>query len=191
MSRGSPITDEELKSLKEAFALYDTENKGSIDHKHFGTILKSLHIEHNDEKVKKIVEKSDKNHDGHIDFDEFVSAMTHFLTPEITEEPEQVEDKTRDIQVTKQKSRENYSRCLSRHEKDELKQLFGKFDKNGDGQISEDELKEVMKGLGEKLSDQEIKDMMNDADTNQDGFIDFNEFAALTPKDPEKQQQKK
>ncbi|OBZ85190.1 Calmodulin, partial [Choanephora cucurbitarum] len=171
-------------------------HNGFIKLSQFGDILKSLNIEHDAKKLETIVKKSDKNHDGRIDFDEFVSVMTHFLPPQYTDEPEQVEEandnknRTRDINSNRQKSRERYSRCMSRHETEEMKMCFSKFDKNGDGQISEAELKEVMNDLGENLSDQEIKDMMNDADTNKDGFIDFNEFAALAPKMGEEEKTK-
>ncbi|KAI9260207.1 hypothetical protein BY458DRAFT_516515 [Sporodiniella umbellata] len=73
------------------------------------------------------------------------------------------------------------SRSMSHHEVEELKKCFEKFDKNGDGQISENELKEVMKDLGENLSDTEIKDMIQEADSNKDGKIDFEEFKKLLP----------
>lgn len=47
------------------------------------------------------------------------------------------------------------------------------FDKNGDGFITSDELKNVMTNLGEKLSDEEIEDMIKEADLNGDGKVDF------------------
>ncbi|KAG1225382.1 hypothetical protein G6F68_019939 [Rhizopus microsporus] len=74
-----------------------------------------------------------------------------------------------------------YFRSMSRHEADELKVCFEKFDKNGDGQISEEELKQVMNELGERLTGEEIKDMIKDADTNNDGQISFEEFKGLIP----------
>lgn len=169
--------------------MYDTNHNGAIDLQQFAEILKSLNIETNDDKLDVILKKVDKNHDGEIDFDEFVSAMTHLLTQdkEITSEPESLRRwKTYPAPEAQESSKENkdkshYSRRMSVHEADDLKLCFAKFDKNGDGQISEEELKEVMGGLGEKLTDAEIKDMMHDADTNRDGFIDFEEFKALMP----------
>jgi calmodulin len=36
-----------------------------------------------------------------------------------------------------------------------------------------------MAGLGEKLTDRDLKDMLGDADENQDGFINIDEFKAM------------
>ena len=57
---------------------------------------------------------------------------------------------------------------------EEMKQAFRVFDKDGDGFISAAELKEVMKSLEEKLTDDEIKEMLTEADTDGDGKIGFN-----------------
>ena len=61
----------------------------------------------------------------------------------------------------------------SEEPEEELKQAFKVFDKDGDGYISADELKEVMKNLGESLSAKEVDDMLKEADINGDGKIDF------------------
>jgi len=53
------------------------------------------------------------------------------------------------------------------------------FDKDGSGKISKQELKEVMKNLGENLSDQEITEMIREADDNGDGEVDFEEFVKM------------
>lgn len=173
-----------------AFSLYDTDKNGAIDLQHFASILKSLNVETNDNKIKIILDKIDKNHDGQIDFDEFVNAMTVLLTqPEGLGEttsngyPNGLNQETNETTQPKKKDthKRSYSRRLSSFGLDELRLCFDKFDQNGDGQISTDELKEVMMGLGEKLTDEEIKDMMSDADVNKDGFIDFSEFKALMP----------
>ena len=65
-----------------------------------------------------------------------------------------------------------------------LEVFFGFFDKNGDGYISRSELKEALDKLGEDFSDDEIEFMIREADTDQDGEIDYKEFArAMTKKD--------
>lgn len=63
--------------------------------------------------------------------------------------------------------------------KQELKDCFARFDKDGNGFITRDELANVMTSLGEKLSDQELAEMMADADVNGDGKINYDEFVTL------------
>eukprot|EP00116_Pleurobrachia_bachei_P014004 sb/3474266/ len=53
------------------------------------------------------------------------------------------------------------------------------FDKNGDGKISSVELRDVMVSLGEKLTDDEIDQMIREADTNNDGYVDYEEFVKM------------
>ena len=62
---------------------------------------------------------------------------------------------------------------------DELFQIFKQFDKNDDGKISAAEIRYVMNYMGENLTDDDINKMLQVADTNNDGFVDFEEFKAL------------
>jgi len=61
----------------------------------------------------------------------------------------------------------------------ELREAFKVFDKNGDGKISAEELKEVMGNLGETLTEDEIGQMIMEADTNKDGYVDYEEFCRM------------
>ena len=61
----------------------------------------------------------------------------------------------------------------------ELRSAFSLFDKDSNGLISADELRHVMKTLGEDLTEDEIDQMMREADTNGDGQINYEEFVAM------------
>ena len=50
------------------------------------------------------------------------------------------------------------------------------FDRDGNGTIDREELRDVMQQLGEKLSEEDIEEMIQDADQNGDGVIDYKEF---------------
>ena len=63
---------------------------------------------------------------------------------------------------------------LGEKERATLKEAFDYFDKNKDGKISADELKQVMKSLGQKPSDRTVKKMMKSvSNEDQVGFDNF------------------
>lgn len=64
-------------------------------------------------------------------------------------------------------------------ENHDMKQAFDLFDKNHDGRISSDELGRVLRTLGHDHSQEEVEDMIKTADTNENGFVEFDEFVAM------------
>jgi hypothetical protein len=54
----------------------------------------------------------------------------------------------------------------------ELRDAFNVFDRDGTGTISRDELRNVMKSIGEHLTEDELDEMLKLADENGDGQID-------------------
>jgi calmodulin len=72
------------------------------------------------------------------------------------------------------------ARKMNNQDKDaEIREAFNVFDKDGSGKISKDELRHIMKSLGEDLSEEEIQQMILEADTNGDGEIDYDEFVRM------------
>ncbi|GLC41135.1 hypothetical protein PLESTB_001795100 [Pleodorina starrii] len=59
-----------------------------------------------------------------------------------------------------------------------LKRAFQFFDKDGNGEISVQELRTTMHELGDLLTDEEITSFMTIMDVNNDGAIGYNEFLA-------------
>ena len=54
-----------------------------------------------------------------------------------------------------------------------ISQAFAVFDKDGDGFISADELRNVMNSLGENLTDEELEEMIKEADADGDGEVNY------------------
>ncbi|KAL3362898.1 hypothetical protein AABB24_012274, partial [Solanum stoloniferum] len=61
----------------------------------------------------------------------------------------------------------------------ELRGIFATFDKNNDGYITKQELKQSLKNIGIFMEDGDILEMVEKVDSNKDGLIDIDEFYEL------------
>jgi len=53
------------------------------------------------------------------------------------------------------------------------------FDHNNDGSISKEELREAMVNFGTRCTEDDFTSMFAEADKNNDGYIDFDEFVLM------------
>lgn len=63
--------------------------------------------------------------------------------------------------------------------KEEMKEVFNKFDKNGDGKISREELISILSALGSAPSSDEVDRIMSEMDKDGNGYVDLEEFMAF------------
>ncbi|KAL9125382.1 MAG: hypothetical protein Q9217_005405 [Psora testacea] len=118
----------------------------------------------------------DDNGDGEITAAELGSVMRSLgLKPSDTE----LQDLMNEIDVDRSGtiSFEEFSTIMAQKVKQsdsdaELKAAFEVFDKDGNGTISAEELRNLMKSIGEDLTDQDIEEMVKEADKDGDGNID-------------------
>lgn len=68
---------------------------------------------------------------------------------------------------------------LTEEEISEFKEAFQLFDEDGDGNITIDELRKVMYGLGQRPSEAELKAMIDEVDEDGGGEIDLGEFTIM------------
>ena len=64
-------------------------------------------------------------------------------------------------------------------ERDDLRAVFGLFDEDKNGLISEDELKTMVKSFGRDTAEVNLKEVVSKFDANGNGQIDFEEFVTL------------
>ncbi|XP_060668384.1 calmodulin-like protein 3 isoform X1 [Ziziphus jujuba] len=67
----------------------------------------------------------------------------------------------------------------SKRKTQELRQIFATFDKNSDGFITKQELRESLKNIRIFMTDRDLEEMVVKVDSNGDGLIDFDEFCLL------------
>jgi len=147
-----PLTEEKIAEYTDAFKLFDADGNGHIDAKELQEVLQKIGIEATLEQAQEMIAEVDKDKNGTIELPEFIEMM----------EKHDAQEEADDIEG--------------------LQMAFRAFDIDGNGKIDRAELAQVMKNLGQELTDEEIDAMMKEADTDGDGAIDFEEFKALMSK---------
>ncbi len=67
-----------------------------------------------------------------------------------------------------------YGKILQNEQDEEdLRQAFRVLDKNRRGEIDVDDLRWILKELGDDLTEEEIDEMIRDTDRDGSGFVDF------------------
>ena len=150
MSNKKPVEldDEQIAELREIFRSFDRNNDGSLTQLELGSLLRSLGLKPSPEQLETLIQKTDKNSNGLIEFSEFVSLVAPELLP-----------------------------ARSPYTEDQLKQLFRMFDRDGNGFITAAELAHSMAKLGHALTAEELTGMIKEADMDGDGRINFQEFS--------------
>lgn len=66
-----------------------------------------------------------------------------------------------------------FVRVFSPPSQDELLNAFKRFDKNGDGFLTPDEVKEVLRDANQPATDRNVTEMIESVDSNGDGKINY------------------
>ncbi|XP_018025540.1 troponin C, isoallergen Bla g 6.0101 isoform X4 [Hyalella azteca] len=144
------VDPEQMLVLKRAFDSFDQEKRGAISTEIVATILKMMGQTVNRQILKQVIEEVDVDGSGELEFNEFVLLATKFMNEEDEEEM-----------------------------KKELKEAFRLYDKNGEGFIPTAVLREILKELDDKLTDEELDGMVEEIDADGSGTVDFDEFMEL------------
>ncbi|CAN0134881.1 unnamed protein product [Ectocarpus sp. 6 AP-2014] len=133
--------------------------------------------------LKEAFDNFDRNGDGTIDSVELATVLRSLGYSPTTDQLKKLMDKV-DLDGTGDISFEEFVVLMrvggmeTDYEK-EINGAFSFFDKNGDGQVDRQELAEIMRGLGDKLTDEEIDLLINAADKDRDGTISMKEFVTF------------
>lgn len=165
------VPDKELESDSiQCLANFRTESK--LQKAVYSYIVSQFLDNTHFERLQKAFQSIDKDGNGYLSEAEIESAAERFdFKVDIREILKQCDtDKNGSI---------NYSEFLTAtvdksaaYSKNNLLNAFKRFDKNGDGQISLEELKQTLGGGEESV----FRRMIEEADKNGDGTIDFEEF---------------
>ena len=143
------LTEEQKQEIKEAFDLFDTDKTQSIDYHELKVAMRALGFDVKKAEVSELMRQYDKDNTGKIDYQDFLDIMTQKISErDPTDEIKKAfrlfdDDGTGYITL---KNLRRISRELGEQLSDEeLKAMIDEFDKDNDGQISQEEFLNIMK----------------------------------------------
>ncbi|XP_023242468.1 troponin C isoform X1 [Centruroides sculpturatus] len=139
-----------LDVLRKAFDMFDRDKKGFIHTNMVSTILRTLGQTFEEKDLKALIAEIDQDGSGELEFDEFLALTARFLIEEDTEAMQE-----------------------------ELREAFRMYDKSGNGYINVSDLREILRALDDKLTEDELDEMIAEIDTDGSGTVDFDEFMEM------------
>merc|ERR1712023_62391 len=139
----SDLTEEQKQEIREAFDLFDTDGSGAIDAKELKVAMRALGFEPKKDEIRKMISDIDK------DCDEFMMMMTAKMSEKDSREEICKAFRLFDDDETGKISFKNLKRVAKKlgenmtHE--ELQEMIDEADRDGDGEINEEEFMRIMK----------------------------------------------
>jgi len=140
---------EQVNVLKKCFDGFCVD--GAIHVDTIGTILSMMSLRVKPSALKDIIDEVDEDGSGYLEFEEFCVLSARFLV-----DPEDEESM-----------------------KKELREAFRIYDKAGNGYITDTALKEILRELDSKLTDEELDGIIEEIDEDGSGTVDFDEFMEM------------
>merc|ERR1719295_100020 len=157
ITESTGLAADEIKCLKTCFDLFDTKKVDFLSADDLGEIMRAMGFRPTEEELKSLLAEIDEDGSGQIEFAEFCQLCATFL----------VEDP--DIETMKK----------------ELKDAFRIYDKEGQGFITTETLRELIGELLAPLTEEELEGILDELDEDGSGSMDFDEFCEMMMNKPE------
>ncbi|XP_048219517.1 centrin-1 [Perognathus longimembris pacificus] len=143
------LTEDQKQEVREAFDLFDADGSGTIDVKELKVAMRALGFEPRKEEMKKMISEVDKEGTGKISFNDFLAMMTQKMAEKDTKEEILKAFRLFDDDETGKISFKNLKRVATELGEnltdEELQEMIDEADRDGDGEVNEDEFLKVMK----------------------------------------------
>ena len=143
------ITEEQKQEIKEAFDLFDTDKIGAIDYHELKVAMRALGFDVRKQEVIGLMKEYDRDNTGRIEYPDFLEIMTQKIadrnpTEEIYKAFKLFDDDNSGF-ISLKNLRKIAKELGENLSDDELQAMIDEFDKDADGQISEEEFLNTMK----------------------------------------------
>ncbi|XP_053987845.1 uncharacterized protein LOC128890952 [Hylaeus anthracinus] len=143
------LTSEQKNDIKEAFDLFDPDGTGRIATKELKVAIRALGFEPRKEEMKKLIADIDPDGLGTLSFEEFLNLMSIKMLEKDTKEEVLKAFRLFDDDNTGKitfKNLKRVARELGENLTDEeLQEMIDEADRDGDGEISQEEFLRIMK----------------------------------------------
>lgn len=143
------LSEEQKADIKEAFDLFDKEGTGKIETKELKVAIRALGFEPKKEEINKMLSEIDKEESGMISYEEFLMLMTQKMTEKDSKEEIMKAFRLFDDDETGKISFKNLKRVAKELGEnltdEELQKMIDEADRDGDGEINQDEFLRIMK----------------------------------------------
>ncbi|CAH1251492.1 CETN3 [Branchiostoma lanceolatum] len=144
------LTEEQKQEIKEAFELFDTDKDHAIDYHELKVAMRALGFDVKKADVLKILRDYDREATGKISYEDFLEVMTDMMLDRDPREEVMKAFRLFDDDDSGKISLRNLRRVareLGENMTDEeLRAMIDEFDKDGDGEINEEEFHAIMTG---------------------------------------------
>merc|ERR1711871_332161 len=146
------LTEEQKQEIKEAFDLFDADGSGSIDSKELKVAMRALGFEPKKEEIQKMISDVDDDGSGTIEDEEFLKMMPPKILNRDPKDEILKAFRLFDDDETGKISFKNLKRVAKelgeRMTDEELQEMIDEADRDGDGEVNEEEFFRIMKRRG-------------------------------------------
>ncbi|XP_026191119.1 caltractin [Cyclospora cayetanensis] len=143
------LTEEQKQEIRDAFDLFDTDGSGCIDAKELKVAMRALGFEPKREEIRKLIAAADADGTGTIEFSEFLSMMTQKILARDPKEEMLKAFRLFDDDGTGKITFKNLKRVAKEIGEnisdEEIQEMIDEADRDGDGEINEEEFLRVMR----------------------------------------------
>ncbi|XP_054439804.1 centrin-1 [Pteronotus mesoamericanus] len=143
------LTEDQKQEVREAFDLFDADGSGTIDVKELKVAMRALGFEPRKDEMKKMISEVDKEGTGKISFNDFLAVMTQKMAEKDTKEEILKAFRLFDDDETGKISFKNLKRVANELGEnltdEELQEMIDEADRDGDGEVNEEEFLRIMK----------------------------------------------